>query len=515
MPFDIEGAKKAGYSDAEIADHLGTEQKFDVASARKAGYSDMEILGHLTSATSAPVSDNTPLWATGQGALGQLGPTAYGLAGAAKETLAPITEGLGLAVGGIVGTPLGPVGQVTGAGLGYAGAKRLGTITDQYLGNTPPETLGGALKQTGKDVISGAQMEAGGQVAGVVLSKGAELAGKGIKQVLGATTGTGPGTIDEALKGSQAFKDAMRGKTSGEDIVSNVQDALKSLKDQRAATYQTELEKLSQNTDSINLQPVQNKLNELLKNYNIKSTGVSGEYDFSRSTLNKSAAKDVEEVINMVKSWGTTKGDRTPVMVDTLKRRIDDFYSESSQARQFVYSLKDTVRKTLLDNVPQYAKMTKGYSEASSLIKDVQKGLMVGKEQTADQTLRRLSSSMRENFEMRRDLVNILGDKAQEDLAGQIAGYNASQLIPRGLVGKLTAGSAAYVSAINPKFWPILAASSPRVVGEFLSIYGKALTEIKGVSGAIGRIAAYAGTKAMDTAIPQDVMNYARDNGTK
>lgn len=501
MPFDIEGAKKAGYSDAEIADHLGTEQKFDVASARKAGYSDMEILGHLMPATSAPVSDNTPAWAGRH-------PNLYGIAGAAKETLAPIAEGLGLAVGGIAGTPLGPVGQVAGAGLGYAGAKRLGTIADQYLGNTPPETLGGALKQTGKDVISGAQMEAGGQVAGVALSKGAELAGKGIKQVLGATA-------DEALKGGQAYKDAMRGKTSGEDIVNNVQDALKSLKDQRAATYQTELEKLSQNTDSINLQPVQNKLNELLKNYNIKSTGVSGEYDFSRSTLNKSAAKDVEEVINMVKSWGTTKGDRTPVMVDTLKRRIDDFYSESSQARQFVYSLKDTVRKTLLDNVPQYAEMTKGYSEASSLINDVQKGLMVGKGQTADQTLRRLSSSMRGNFEMRRDLVNILGAKAQEDLAGQIAGYNASQLIPRGLVGKLTAGSAVYISLINPKFWPILAASSPRVVGEFLSIYGKALTEIKGASGAIGRVAAYAGTKAMDTAIPQDVMNYARDNGTK
>lgn len=48
MPFDIEGARKAGYSDAEIADHLAQSSKFDIASARKAGYSDSEILQHLS-----------------------------------------------------------------------------------------------------------------------------------------------------------------------------------------------------------------------------------------------------------------------------------------------------------------------------------------------------------------------------------------------------------------------------------------------------------------------------------
>lgn len=46
--FDIEGARKAGYSDAEIADHLAQSRGFDAAGARKAGYSDAEILQHLT-----------------------------------------------------------------------------------------------------------------------------------------------------------------------------------------------------------------------------------------------------------------------------------------------------------------------------------------------------------------------------------------------------------------------------------------------------------------------------------
>jgi hypothetical protein len=45
--FDVIGAKKAGYSDAEIADHLSEANKFDSASARKEGYSDQEIIKHL------------------------------------------------------------------------------------------------------------------------------------------------------------------------------------------------------------------------------------------------------------------------------------------------------------------------------------------------------------------------------------------------------------------------------------------------------------------------------------
>ncbi len=48
--FDIQGAKSAGYSDAEIISHLSGSRSFDVDGARKAGYSDQEILSHLSTA---------------------------------------------------------------------------------------------------------------------------------------------------------------------------------------------------------------------------------------------------------------------------------------------------------------------------------------------------------------------------------------------------------------------------------------------------------------------------------
>jgi len=54
MSFDIEGAKKAGYSEAEIADHLAQEARFDAPAARKAGYSDAEIISHMSGTKAAP-----------------------------------------------------------------------------------------------------------------------------------------------------------------------------------------------------------------------------------------------------------------------------------------------------------------------------------------------------------------------------------------------------------------------------------------------------------------------------
>lgn len=50
MAFDVQAAKKAGYSDAEIADFLGQSSGFDVSGARSSGYTDADILGHLASA---------------------------------------------------------------------------------------------------------------------------------------------------------------------------------------------------------------------------------------------------------------------------------------------------------------------------------------------------------------------------------------------------------------------------------------------------------------------------------
>ena len=195
-------------------------------------------------------------------------------------------------------------------------------------------------------------------------------------------------------------------------------------------------------------------------------------------------------------SWGKNPEDKTAIGLDTLKRQLDDFYSDSSQAREFVTSLNNEVKKVINSAVPEYGQMTKGYAEATALIKDIEAGLMLRKQGmtgriVADQSLKRLFSTMKDNKELSRDLVTILGNKTKADLTGQVAGTAMSAPLPSGLAGTapIAIGGAAALNSISPSFLPVLVASSPRVQGEFLRLFGKLSAEFVGTQGAVGRMA--------------------------
>lgn len=58
MPFDLIGARKAGYNDRDIAQFLAEQEGFDYYGAVRSGYSDSEILGDLLSKTGAGVPED-------------------------------------------------------------------------------------------------------------------------------------------------------------------------------------------------------------------------------------------------------------------------------------------------------------------------------------------------------------------------------------------------------------------------------------------------------------------------
>ena len=172
MGFDVEGARKAGYSEPEIVDHLAKQSNFDVAGAKKAGYNDAEILQHLSTTASAPAS---------RGTVGASEQPAYDPAAAFKASMAagpvrvPDTSALqnvkvaaralspyatAAGVGALAGAPFGgPVGSAAGAGLATLGlaAGDVGTTgynaLANYMGwnrlNTPSETIQNAYGKVG------------------------------------------------------------------------------------------------------------------------------------------------------------------------------------------------------------------------------------------------------------------------------------------------------------------------------------------------------------------------------
>jgi len=422
---------------------------------------------------------------------------------AAQRIYKPALEIGGLTAGGIVGSGAGPAGTIFGAGLGYAIGKQVSDLGDWLLGIKKKETKSEAYTGAAKDVVKGSAMEMGGQMLGVGIQKGMELGGKVLVPAFGRLTGVGPGAIKEAISSgkevgfgtiSSDFHKAIRGKITGEEVVNNARSALETIKNNRGQAYQARLAKITQNQSTLDITSIENKLSELLKSYRLIINKDGEVIPSGIGKLYKQEMSNINEIVSDVKKIIDNPNLRTPSELDLFKQKLDNFYSPNKDSRAFVTSLYNEVRSVLVKNVPQYEEMVSGYAEATKLIKDIESGLMLRKQGmsgriTADNTLRRLTSSMRDNFEMRKELVDVLGAKGNQDLAGQIAGYAMSAILPKGLSGTapILVGEAAAIKYLNPKLWPILAASSPKVSGEFLQMYGRALSEFSGGTGAAGK----------------------------
>jgi hypothetical protein len=117
MAFDVEGAKKAGYSDAEIAAHLAQQSNFDVTGAKKAGYSDADIVKHLstseTETAPAAATGSKPVMRAPSAAVPERMPAGSDVEqylGVANRALLPYaaTAAGGFAAGGPAGAVLAP-----------------------------------------------------------------------------------------------------------------------------------------------------------------------------------------------------------------------------------------------------------------------------------------------------------------------------------------------------------------------------------------------------------------------
>lgn len=115
MAFNVEAARKAGYTDAEIADYLAGQNKFDAKAARKAGYGDSELIAHLSGKTDLaaqiPVEPGANTVPTGEKPTSLLD-KAIGTGEAALSTLTGLTGG---AAGMVAGT-LGGVADAVASG---------------------------------------------------------------------------------------------------------------------------------------------------------------------------------------------------------------------------------------------------------------------------------------------------------------------------------------------------------------------------------------------------------------
>lgn len=322
----------------------------------------------------------------------------------------------------------------------------------------------------------------------------------GVTRVLGASTGAGTNAMERALEGSPELTEAMRGGISESEVLNNAREAAQNFKDARGAAYQAKLAQIPQN-QILNLKPVRNDMLQALKQHRINfSVNSNGQLilDFSRSTIPDAAAQNqVTSIANDVWGWGNNQRDLTPIGVDTLKRRIADLYSPSSNARAFVQRVGNNTRSLLENNVAGYSDMTKEYAQASKFLDNLNDLSLNSKNDGT--AIRKLTTVLNQNYSYRQNLLDALSQHSTTgDLGSQVAGNRLSSWEPRGLrkalwgtgvplelaglfTGKvpLTPASVAALLVSN-------AMASPRIAGETLGAAGRYAPQLKMLPGMVG-----------------------------
>ena len=339
---------------------------------------------------------------------------------------------------------------------------------------------------TGESLVKAGQaidpLALGGKAIAKPVAKLAEKSKTPVAETVGMLTGTGPVAVREAMEGTgltaskSPFLKGLRGVEEGGGALTDSRNALEIIKQKRASEYAAELEKIGQKTKSIDISPIKEKMNVLLKQYNIKIDPMTGDLDFSRATISKKGWNDVKDTFDDIRDWGKQKGDRTPIMVDNLKRRIGDRYGETAKSRAFISELRNETRKVIVDNVPEYATMTKKYSEMSGLIREIETSLSLGKKSGMETAIKKLLSVTKQNNKFKQELIQTLADvSGKENLLPVLSGIEMSPVIPRGFIGRgAGAGAIAGTASgmVNPWLLGIAASTSPRLMGEFLNMLG-------------------------------------------
>jgi hypothetical protein len=196
--------------------------------------------------------------------------------------------------------------------------------------------------------------------------------------------------------------------------------------------------------------------------------------NYKGQVINKNAAGTVDEIADLVGQWKALDPAEfhTPEGLDALKQAISDIRDTTqlgTAGRKAADTAYNAVKGEIVKQAPTYAKVMKDYSEATELVKEIERSLVGNQKTAADTAMRKLQSLMRNNvntnYGNRLDLARQLEEKGAEILPA-VAGQAMSSWTPRGLQAATSGGA---LFAAVPTGGASLAAlpfASPRLVGE-------------------------------------------------
>lgn len=319
------------------------------------------------------------------------------------------------------------------------------------------------------------------------VGKAATLGGRAAAEVVGGIgTNTGPGVLIEAAKAGyeggareKTLVQAMKHDVPIGEIVDDARKAVDTMRKDRGDAYRAAMKQISQDATVLDFAKIDTAVQAVQSVKNYKGQDLSPTTQAIRAEI--TAAIDDWKKLDP-KQFHTAEG------LDALKQKIGDIRDGAAYGtpeRKVSDAAYHAVRQTIVDQAPEYAKVMKGYEEASAIIKDIEKTLSLGERANIDTAVRKLQSTMRtnvnSNFGKRGELVDLLVNAGAVNLLSKIAGQSLNAWTPHGF-GKLVAGGAGALGVgafaagqtiSGPASVGLALASSPRIAGNLALASGR------------------------------------------
>lgn len=300
--------------------------------------------------------------------------------------------------------------------------------------------------------------------------KGAVGAGKLAAEGLGVTTGAGSDAIKIAAQAGaeggaagRAFRDAMSGADSGDAIVATAKQAVAGLRIQRGNIYRKEMGKIGADDTVLDFGKVDQAVEK-----------VSGVKNFKGQDISPKTAGIRKEINDTIGAWKELdpKEFHTAEGLDALKQKIGNIRDATqfgTPERVVADNVYNAIKDTIVKQAPDYAKVMKGYQEASDEIREIEKTLSLNPKASIDTSLRKILSALRDNvntnYGKRKELVGFLARSGATHLLQRIAGKSLSAAAPRGLARSVASGEGVTALGALALGHPALAASMAAGIG--------------------------------------------------
>lgn len=316
-----------------------------------------------------------------------------------------------------------------------------------------------------------------------------KLAGKMGIGALGVTTGVGHDALQTAYSAgreggpaAEAFRDNITRRAPLTEAVDDARGAIEALRTQRGNEYRqamTKTGKIGADTTVLNFNKIDHAVSQAdeIQVYR----GRSGMQP--AQTLNTPTDAVRSEMKGQINKWRALDPQEfhTAEGVDALKRslyNIMDAQPYGSPQRKAASQIYGAVRQTIIDQVPEYAKVMKAYERASDQLSNIERELSLNPKANISTSLRKLQSVLRDNvntsYGQRQNLVKFLVNNGAPHLMEKLAGQSLASWFPRGLariaatetVPAMGAALAAGLPGAAIGAAATLPAISPRLMGE-------------------------------------------------